>query len=145
MTGAERLSGPVAKPPSAPGRIQLRRVRGWRIGDAVKVDRATRWGNPFTIAWAIEAGEARTVEEARLVCVGYHEAWLAGVLGPDVMPSGKRSFDRRWVLAHLPDLAGRDLADWCPPTAPGGPDICHARNLMRRAAAITRKEDGNGV
>lgn len=31
-----------------PERIQLKRVKGWRLPEgAVKVDRATKWGNPF--------------------------------------------------------------------------------------------------
>jgi len=33
-----------------PSRIQLSRRRGWRLpATAVKVDRSTRWGNPFRI------------------------------------------------------------------------------------------------
>src|SRR3972149_5376756 len=34
----------------APKRIQLRRTKGWRMPDnTVKVDRSTRWGNPWPI------------------------------------------------------------------------------------------------
>jgi hypothetical protein len=32
-----------------PVRVQLRRTKGWRMPEnTVKVDRATRWGNPWT-------------------------------------------------------------------------------------------------
>lgn len=34
-----------------PERIQLRRTKGWRMpANTVKVDRSTRWGNPWTAA-----------------------------------------------------------------------------------------------
>ncbi len=34
-----------------PRRIQLRRIKGWRLPpDTVKVDRTTPWGNPWTAA-----------------------------------------------------------------------------------------------
>ena len=40
-----------------PERIQLRRTKGWRMPpNTVKVDRTTRWGNPFTISDAKDAG-----------------------------------------------------------------------------------------
>ena len=33
---------------TSPTRIQLRRTKGWRMPEnTVKVDRTTRWGNPF--------------------------------------------------------------------------------------------------
>lgn len=33
-----------------PERIQLRRTKGWRMPpDTVKVDRTTKWGNPFVV------------------------------------------------------------------------------------------------
>ncbi len=36
-----------------PDRIQLKRVKGWRMPEnTVKVDRTTKWGNPFTVASA---------------------------------------------------------------------------------------------
>lgn len=51
---------------SAPGRVQLRRVRGWRLPpDTVQVDRATRWGNPFRCDDPADA-------------VAAFRAWLAG-------------------------------------------------------------------
>ena len=32
-----------------PNRVQLKRSKGWKMpADTVKIDRTTRWGNPFT-------------------------------------------------------------------------------------------------
>ena len=44
MTHAERDTD------TAPRRIQLRRTAGWRMPlNTVKVDRSTKWGNPFVV------------------------------------------------------------------------------------------------
>lgn len=114
-----------------PQRIQLRRTRGWRLPEgAVKVDRSTPWGNPFTVAGAIEAEFATNEDDARKLCAETHRSWLLQEdrCLSDVVRSGKHSFDRRWVEAHLSELAGRDLACWC---APG--EACHADLLLELA------------
>ena len=74
-----------------PRRIRMSRRTPWRhlAPDAVIVDRRSRWGNPYTVA---EHGRARAVA----LC--------------------------RWDLYAIPsrlgqacrELAGRDLACWCP-------------------------------
>jgi len=120
---------------SEPQRIQLSRKRGWRIGDAMKVDRTTPWGNPFTVAGLLAAGYAVTEAEARRMCVVQHDKWLAGDGAPEVW-SGKRLFSRFFVLQNLELLRGRSLADWCLVPADGERDACHAASLMRRAAAL---------
>ena len=58
-----------------PERIQLKRTRGWRMpAGAVKVDRTTRWGNPFTVA---DAGSIAAAVES-------HARWMRGELAaPD--------------------------------------------------------------
>ena len=34
----------------SPHRVQLKRTKGWKMpADTVKIDRTTRWGNPFTV------------------------------------------------------------------------------------------------
>ena len=91
-------------------RIQLKRSRGWKMpANAVKVDRTTRWGNPFTIA---ECGNAA-------VAVASHGRWMRGeIAGPGglVPPSPE---------AIRNALGGHDLACWC---ALNGP--CHADLLL---------------
>ena len=92
---------------SAPRRVPLRRQRGWRKpAGAVVVARPSRWGNPFVI------GPGRTREDA---VAAYARALLAGELGITVADVRR-------------ELAGRDLACWCPLDVP-----CHADVLLRVA------------
>jgi hypothetical protein len=90
-----------------PRRIQLRRAKGWRKPPgAVVVARPSRWGNPFRIG----------VDGDRSACVdAYRRALLAGEL-------------RVTVDDARGELAGRDLACWCPPGA-----ACHADVLLEVA------------
>jgi hypothetical protein len=111
-----------------PQRIQLQRSRGWRKPqDAVVVARPTRWGNPFPIAEAIERGDATTQAEGRAVVV----ARFADVLrrGPaSAWWSPGIADQATWVREHVHELAGRDLACWCPLDQP-----CHADVLLELA------------
>lgn len=86
-------------------RIHLRRTKGWRKpAGAVTVARPSKWGNPHKVA---DLGE---------VAVEYFERdLLAGRLAVTVDD----------VRA---ELAGQDLACWCPPTA-----VCHADVLLEVA------------
>lgn len=126
-------------------RIQRRRVRGWRKpAGAVIIDRTSRWGNPFTVADAIAQGRAANEEQARVVVTDRFRQWLRGdVAGdPDVIRSGKRTFDRRWMLAHLDDIRGRVL---CCPCAVD--QVCHGDDLWTLAnqaagAAALREQVG---
>ncbi|KPM53321.1 hypothetical protein CcI49_16945 [Frankia sp. CcI49] len=105
---------------TVPARVRLSRASGWRMPDnAVKVDRTTRWGNPFDHRLRGRADAIRR-----------YTAWIGGE-GPDEMPAGKRvgTVSRTWVLEHLPELAGHPLACWCPLD-----EACHADVLTRLAA-----------
>lgn len=110
--------------------------------DAVKVDRTTRWGNPFA------ATDSRRGREAYLLTrqglhwlpgclwtrddvVRMHAEWLAGQIprGTDglALPVHPK------VMPMLPDLAplrGKTLACWCRIDKP-----CHADALLRLANA----------
>jgi len=108
-----------------PQRIQRRRVKGWRRGDAVIVDRTSRYGNPFTIE---DFGSAEAAVDA-------FERHLRA----------RREAPTGWVdLIGYPsdadirrDLAGRDLACPCALPAPGEIDWCHARILIE----LSNRED----
>lgn len=103
-----------------PKRIQLRRTKGWRMPDnTVKVDRTTRWGNPFAVT------EDRTRGEA----VGAFRTWLT-VDGCDAdMPETKLC-----ILDSLDELRGKNLACWCPlEDAEGRRVPCHADVLLEIA------------
>jgi hypothetical protein len=94
-------------------RIQLKRSKGWRMPPgAVKVDRTTRWGNPFSVA------DSGTVA----VAVARHGRWLRGEIPA---PGGSEPPKPAEIRAAL---AGHDLACWCPLTGP-----CHADLLLRIA------------
>lgn len=104
--------------PVKPSRIQRRRTPGWRMpAGAVYVGRPTRFGNPFP------GGGIGREYSVRL----YRE-WLAGA---DHLGASNAALLRRdRILDGLPDLAGRDLACWCPPG-----EACHADVLLDLAAA----------
>ena len=96
-----------------PQRVQLKRSAGWKMpANTVKVDRTTRWGNPFTIA---ECGSAA-------IAVAQHGRWMRGEIGA---PGGAEPPPRDALRAAL---GGRNLACWC---ALNGP--CHADLLLMLA------------
>lgn len=97
-----------------PTRVQLRRTKGWRMpANTVKVDRTTRWGNPFPIG-----GEYPTAEAA----VRRFQASL--VMAPAPHPESHMGH----IRANLDELRGKNLACWCPLDQP-----CHADVLLNLA------------
>jgi len=114
----------------SPARVQRSRARGSRLAPGARcVDRTTRYGNPFTVADALADNPELTEAQAHQACARLFALWLDGEItlsGPD--PAARRA----WILAHLPDLAGRDLACWCRATDP-----CHADTLLQRANPAT--------
>jgi hypothetical protein len=93
-----------------PSRIQLQRSKGWRKPtNAVKVDRSTKWGNPFRAATTFEA----SVKD----CVESYRQWLSqDEKGKQIAAQAKA------------ELRGKDLACWCKPGEP-----CHADVLLELA------------
>jgi hypothetical protein len=86
-----------------PNRIQLSRRKGWRKPPGtVVVARPHRWGNPYRVG--LEASDA-----AEAVAL-YREHLLR---------------HPRLVELAARELAGKDLACWCPPDQP-----CHADVLL---------------
>ena len=89
--------------------------------NTVKVDRSTRFGNPFLLA---QYGRRRAIALFR--------AWIMG-RGSRVLPPIERAAllgARRELLAGLPSLRGKNLACWCPLPAAGQADHCHAAVLL---------------
>lgn len=99
-----------------PERIQRKRTKGWTMPPgAIYVGRGTRWGNPFKV------GDhhrliGRPVRD-RAEAVELYELHTG--------PMGSYELEVDEVRA---ELAGRDLACWCPPGEP-----CHADVLLRIA------------
>ncbi len=120
-----------------PERIQRKRTKGWRMPEgAVYVGRPTKWGNPF-----------RPIHcDRRLHHDGLHEFasphWhlladdldvLAARWGTKVeaLAFAVKAFRLRTILrppADFVELAGKDLACWCPLDQP-----CHADVLLEIA------------
>lgn len=99
----------------APVRIRLSRQKGWRMpANTVKVDRSTKWGNPF------RAGETyNTVAAGMMVCESAADA---------VRLFTPCAYTRRQEIVS--ELRGKNLACWCKPGAP-----CHADVLLDLANA----------
>nr|WP_302053882.1 DUF4326 domain-containing protein [Sphingomonas tagetis] len=89
-----------------PRRVQLSRAKGWRMpADTVKVDRSTKWGNPY--------GDRDTERSWRSAAV---EAF--------------RLENHRRDPSDFSELRGKNLACWCPLDQP-----CHADVLLQLANA----------
>ena len=102
-----------------PSRIQLKRTKGWKMpAGALKVDRTTRWGNPFTAA---DCGSVA-------IAVANHGRWMRGEIPA---PGGVEPPSREEIRGAL---GGHDLACWC---AVGTP--CHADLLLTLANPAPRK------
>lgn len=87
-----------------PKRIQLKRTKGWRMPrNTVKVDRTSKWGNPYIVGKHGSIGQ----------CLKMYRELLEG--SPKMMH-------------HLPSIRGKNLACWCKPGDP-----CHADVLLEFA------------
>lgn len=102
-----------------PSRIQLRRTKGWRMpANTVKVDRATRWGNPCRVGMFRDYSAADATRDFRL--------WIE-------RDTTVRSFEHAFGTPPTLDdirthLHGKNLACWCKPGTP-----CHADVLLELA------------
>lgn len=104
-------------------RVQLRRTKGWRKPPgAVVVARPSRWGNPFRIV-----GTDRVVDayDTQHTCAPGESRELAVRMYRVALLAGRLNCTEDDVRG---ELAGRDLACWCPLTEP-----CHADVLLEIA------------
>jgi hypothetical protein len=100
-----------------PRRIQLRRSKGWRMpANTVKVDRSSRFGNPFRVGDPGIADVAASIER-------FKAALRSGELARDA----ESPFRPAQLRAAL---RGKNLACWCPLDGP-----CHADLLLKIANA----------
>jgi hypothetical protein len=105
-----------------PKRIQRKRTKGWRMPEnTVSVCRPGKWGNPFIV------GPERTQGEA----VGAFRIWLTTDGFTAGIPERKQ-----WMLDHLHELRGKNLACWCKLWDQKGLRVpCHADILLELANA----------
>jgi hypothetical protein len=83
--------------------------------NTVKVDRTTKWGNPFVPGRESPFTPRRVVKDRV-------DAWQ---LYREYAPR-----NAELVTAARADLRGRNLACWCPLPTAGEEDRCHAAVLM---------------
>lgn len=115
-----------------PERVQLKRTKGWRMPpNTVKVDRSTRWGNPFKWTEFYRPGRnspddalAEAVRRFRACVIGFESNGC--FCPPNAAPD---SYIGR-IIADAHTLRGKNLACWCKPGFP-----CHADVLLELANA----------
>lgn len=103
----------------APHRVRLSRRKGWRMPEnTVRVDRATRWGNPWRVDKAREVGFSGSDDDLAQACAN----WFRNGVQRRLPAVGYGVEEVRAALA------GRNLACWCRLDAP-----CHADVLLEIA------------
>ena len=130
LAQAERENDDAARF-EAPKRIQLSLKKGWRMPDnTVKVDRTTKWGNPFVAGFV--AGKEAALAGGRKVQDRRHAFVLYRSLAFD---------NAALVEAAQAELRGKNLACWCPQDDPYE-DNCHAAVLLQIANAPLAPKGG---
>ena len=98
-----------------PIRVQLSRAKGWRMPEnTVKVDRSTKWGNPFRVGEVIKG--RMPIDQpgaAQMFADMLADPELRSICG---------------YPADLTPLRGKNLACWCKPGC-----ACHADVLLDAA------------
>ena len=103
-----------------PERIQLSRKKGWRMPpNTVKVDRTTKWGNPFA------PGKENPFLPGQIVADKRHAFVLYRAFAPQ---------NEQLITAARAELAGKNLACWCP--VQPYEDCCHAAILLKLANQV---------
>lgn len=103
-----------------PSRIQLSRRKGWRMPpNTVKVDRSTKWGNPWRAADLEDVMERCKATRQRLAM-----EWSVAHFRSHIMTRAGQAL----AEAARNELRGKDLACWCKLDAP-----CHADVLLEFA------------
>jgi len=118
-----------------PIRIQLSRKKGWRIPpNAMKVDRATLFGNPFAVIKGTVSGGPERLVKATRYFVGDGGEFF--VTKAEAQARSVQRF-RAWIdhpanRKHremcIVGCRGKDLACWCKPDEP-----CHGDILIELA------------
>ena len=126
-----------------PVRVQLSRAKGWRMpANTVKVDRTTKWGNPFKVGepyYNAETGETETCQTTERAVELFREKVDRDLNAPFAMHTedsvlivsggyGDEHYHRPTIRKFL---AGKNLACWCKLEAP-----CHADVLLELANPV---------
>ena len=125
-----------------PVRIQLSRAKGWRMpSNTVKVDRSTKWGNPYRIG-QIGRPLPRPAATRDVTFVGNAGSAMTHFDPPIEIHTFPRPLTASDVVIRFRthiietvgvetirrELGGKDLACWCKPG-----ELCHADVLLEIA------------
>lgn len=122
-----------------PKRIQQKRTAGWKMPpNARSVARPSKYGNPFTVkphdgGWIVDDVSEVAERHDRpnhFAAKDDAVAWAVELYELHTGPMGAYELEVEEVVR---DLAGRDLACWCPLPAQGERDVCHASILLEVA------------
>ena len=86
--------------------------------NTMKVDRTTKWGNPFIV------GKHGTQAE----CVDLYIKLMAGFLCISMTNTDEQEKALKYAKENIEKLKGKNLACWCRVGTP-----CHAEILLKRA------------
>jgi len=120
-----------------PARVQLRRTRGWRMpADTVKIDRTTKWGNPYLVERVGMVDSGDRDDDGRPVMVwpwrcipkdapAFIDGWFFATkreAQQKAVDLYRAELSRRpdLVAASLDELRHKNLACWC-----GEDEPCH--------------------
>lgn len=114
-----------------PKRIQRKRTKGWRMpGGAVYVGRPTDWGNPWSVGDGYRAEAEPACDPARNNgrVIGPASAYVSAFV--ETVEQAIGLYEAAWLTGDMrerarAELAGHDLACWCPLDQP-----CHADVLL---------------
>jgi hypothetical protein len=117
----------------SPQRIQLKRSKGWRKPEGViVVSRPSKWGNPYSVRREDNDSDTWVVVEPDGTPEGTEIEWASSKSEATELAVEMFRHEREHTAYPSDDeiraeLAGRDLACWCP----AGP--CHADVLLEIA------------
>lgn len=123
-----------------PVRLQLSRKRGFDLQalsratnglECVNIARPGKWGNPFTVEQAEEAGYT----DGRSMAVYGFRQFLAN--DPLFCSRPPLIEARRRILDGLQELRGRNIACWCRPS-----EACHGDVYLEIANSPAPETDG---
>jgi hypothetical protein len=122
-----------------PQRIQLHRKAGWRKPDnAIVVARPSRWGNPFSAMAVARSFPSLTDEQVHMMLVAQFRDLVRRPAQAPLRLRERQADGSFPVVTYTypsldeirAELAGKDLACWCPPEL-----ACHADVLLEIANA----------
>lgn len=113
-----------------PKRIQRKRTKGWRMPEnTVSICRPGKFGNPFSISSAIDAGYGFHPDDVRQMCVDGFRDWLENGDKETAEFYFSDGVEKRVkILNSLEELRGKDLACFCKEG-----EVCHGDVLLEMA------------